>query len=162
MWKKIINDSQDSLMLYVTYFYVPDSLSIQLHLCWPFLLSAVFYCLSKTACLSARLSLSLFLCWLDRSVSLSICISACLPCLWVSENEVKLGEDVWWSRKNSWCMTPSAQAGRRAVSRPVHCLAFVCDISSVPHGFTVRRWFTRLTALPLRLQRSLPLHVRSR
>lgn len=106
---------------------------------------------SKTVCLSACLTncqpLSLPLCRFDRSASLSICISAFLACLEVSENEVKLGEDVRWSRENSWCMTPSLRLGWRAVSAgPVHCLAFVCDISSELHAFTVKGWFTGLTA----------------
>lgn len=93
-----------------------------------------FFCRSKSAGLSACqtncLSLSLPLFWFDRSASLSICISACLHCLKESENEVKLGEDVWRSRENVRCMTPALRFGWGLVSWPVYCLAFVYDIST--------------------------------
>lgn len=92
--------------------------------------SSGFFCLSQTVCLSTCLtdclSLSLSVCWLDRSDGRAICFSACLPCLGASENEVKLGEDVWRSGENSWCMTPLLQLGRAS-----------CQSASSLFGFCV-------------------------
>lgn len=142
-WQKIINDWKGSQETPIT-FYFCLSLPAFLHFC-------NFFYLSKTACLSDYLTNCVFILFplLAWQVCQSVHLYFSLPFLQVNENGVKLGEDVWWITENSCCMTPPVRLGQRAVSWPVHCLAFVYDISSVLRGFIVQRWFTRLTTLPL-------------
>lgn len=117
---KTINDFSDSLEIRITY-----SVNPALSFCiFQFFRPSQPGCLST--CLTNCLSLSLSVCWLDRSDGLAICFSACLPCLGVSENEVELGEDVWWSGENSWCMTLLLRLGRAS-----------CQSASSLFGFCV-------------------------
>lgn len=70
---------------------------------------------------------------------LSVCLTGLPVCLFVfqpvcavckkSEGEVKVGEDAWRRGENVRCMTSLLRFGWRAVSRPVHRLAFVYGIS---------------------------------
>lgn len=116
---RIINDFSDSLEIRITYSVSPPS---------SFCIFRFFLSVSNRlfVYLSDRLSLSLSVCWLDRSDGRAICFSACLPCLGASENEVKLGEDVWRSGENSWCMTPLLRLGRAS-----------CQSASSLFGFCV-------------------------
>lgn len=126
-----------------------NCLSLSLPVCLSlYLLVFLFIYICLFTCLSERLPISIPL-----SVGLTR-LPVCHPCLLVTQNEVKLGVDVWWSREripDAWPLhsgwTASCQSARSlffcCVCQRWMTSALIC-VEAI-----VRRWFTGLMTLPV-------------